>query len=155
MTKSVFFFLNEMLLLEEPQASLVVAMSGLEGILRQRPLLASAPSPPTSGGAGGAPPGIQTPHLPRGFLCPALLSAHPRPGSHLVVLVPSPPQPGPCVVGAPHLTRFRVSARDEAGRGPQPLSREPPGSPAPAGSPPFWLVFTMRLTLGVLVFYFF
>lgn len=70
MTKSVFFFFNEMLLLEEPQASLVVGMSGLEGILRQRPLLASAPSPPTSGGAGGAPLRIQTPPPPQGLPLP-------------------------------------------------------------------------------------
>lgn len=79
-----------------------------------------------------------------------------------MVLGPSPPQPGPHVVGAPCLTRLPGLGRMKLGLT---LSWEPPGSPHPptpavapspdpAGSPPFQLVSTMHLPLGVLVFYF-
>lgn len=67
-----------MLLLEEPQASLVVAVSGLEGILRQRPLRLLLP---LVVGQAGCLPESKLPTFPGAFS--ALPSPVPTPGPGL------------------------------------------------------------------------
>lgn len=77
MTKSVFF-LMKCYCWRSPRQSLVVAMVGL-GVLRQRPLLASAlPLLPLVVGQAGRLPESKLPYLLRGFSSPTLPSAQAR-----------------------------------------------------------------------------
>lgn len=150
-----------MLLLEEPQASLVVAMSGLGSLETEASPGLCALLPLVVGQAGRLPES-KLPYLLRGFLqphppeCPPQARVSPGGAGPLTASARTPC--GRCSSS----DQTPGSRQDEARPHPQlgaPWKPPPPNpgvvpSPDPAGSPPFQLVSTMHLPLGVLVFYF-